>query len=193
MRSALARLAIVVLAAAPLMAAGGGDGGPDPSETRTAYQVDIRDREGRGSSIDRIVVVGDGQVRVAKARKGMARRNQSRIDYSAAPLVGKLSEHRYDKEDFEDAQRVGVARVDGHDLILVLDTDASVALDGVAKLAVLNGDVAYETRRPPGGAEAAEASAWAAKGREVGKVYRYGDDALLALVRPFVVTDSGLW
>jgi len=192
MRNALVRLAIVVFAAAPLMAAGG-DGGPDPSETRTVYQIDLRDKAGRGSSIDRIVVVGDGQIRVAKAQGGMARRNQNRIDYSVVPLLGKLSEHRYDEADFADARRAGVARVDGHDLILVLDADASVDVGAVAKLAILNRDAAFETRRPPGGAEAADRAAWAGKGREVGQVYRYGDDALLALVRPFVVTDSGLW
>ncbi len=194
MRLKFAWLAALCLALGPLAAvAAGGDGGPDENEQRTVYQIEIEDAAGRHSSIDRVILVGDDVTRVAKARLGIARGNQNRLDYSSIPLIGKLSEHRYDKEDFVDANRVGVVRIDGHDLIMALAPGAALKAGGIAKLAVLNKTFAFETRAPLGRLEASGREAWDARGREIGALYRQGDDRLLGLIRPFIVTDAGLW
>ena len=185
-------VAALVAALGPALALAG-DPDRDDGAARTAYQIDVRDGDGRGASIDRVMVVGDGTARVAQVRQGFSRRNQARVDYSAVPVLGHLSEHRYDKEDFGGADRVGVVRIDGRDLILLLDVGVAPAPADVTMVAVLNGQYAYESRRPPRSAKREDRAAWESRGRQVGALYRNGDGRLLALIRPFVVTDSGLW
>ena len=183
----------VLLMAVGPTAATARDPDRDETESRTVYQIDVEDRDHRGGSIDRLVVVGDGGTAVARAWHGVARRNQSRIDYSSVPFAGQFSEHRYDKEDFVEANRVGVVRIDGNDLILALAPGAQLAVADIGRVAVLNGPFAYETRRRLSGHDHKGRETWDRRGREIGLLYRHGDGNLLALIRPFVVTDSALW
>ncbi len=190
----LAAIFAVCIAAATTMGAGG-DGGPgaDRNDNRTVYQIDLTDSEGRPSTIDRIFLLGDGRARVARTQKGIARRNQNRVDYSAVPVIGKLSEHRYDKEDFAPSTLVGTVRAEDNRLLLLIDADAAVQPKDIMRIAVLNGEVAYETRRGLLPGEAVGYAGWNERGREIGTLHWRGDDILLALIRPFVVTDSALW
>ncbi len=161
------------------------------NENRAVYQIDIRDSESRHSSIETLLVVSDDATLVAKTRHGIGRRNQDRVDYSFVPLLGKLSEHRYDKSDLSPANRVGRVLVDGVTLYLSLDAGAKPALADIRRIAVLNESFAFETRRRPKYVESA--GRLADRGREIGGVYWTGGETLIALIRPFVVTDSGLW
>jgi|GEM_PF-1989057 len=184
--------AAAVATLVPTMATAG-DPDRDANESRTVYQFDVRDSQHRGGTIDRIIVVGDDAALTAKTRHGVGRRNQARIDYSFVPFVGKLSEHRYDKEDFVEAMRIGVVKIDGNDLILAVAPGAAFQAGDVAEVAVLNGNFAYETRRRLKKRDHAGRDVWDRRGREIGVLYRLGDDRALALIRPFVVTDSALW
>lgn len=161
------------------------------NENRGVYQIDIQDRDGKRSSLETLLVVSDDATLVAKTRHGIGRRNQDRVDYSIVPLIGKLSEHRYDKADFSPANRVGRVLVVGATLYLSLDAGATPPLADIRRIAVLNGKFAFETRRRP--KYVAASGRMADRGREIGGVYWTGGDTLMALVRPFVVTDSALW
>ena len=161
-------------------------------DARTVYQINLKDEDGRPSTIRQLVVVSEEGALYAKTRHGLSRRNQDRVDYSSVPLIGKFSEHRYDKPDFSEANRVGAVRVDRGLLFLVLDQGAPVTLGEVRRIAVLNQEFAFETRRGLG-APNPQGAATSAPGREVGGVFWTGGGTLMALVRPFVVTDGGLW
>lgn len=185
----------VCLAAGPA-AAGGSDADQIEEAYRTVYQIDIEDAKGRHRSIDKVVVLLEDRAFTAKVRYGFSRTNQNRVDYSGVPIVGRLSQHRFDKEDVTPANRVGEARIDGSVLALVVDEGAAVVEADVEGVAVLNKAFAYETRLPlkPGEWAASVARPnWTGAGRLVGDVYWTGGGPLIALVRPFVVTDGGLW
>lgn len=184
------RTCIGALAAIALMGAGG-DGGPDENENTIVYQAEIQDSDNHYASIEKILVIGADGTLSASGRRGFDRRNQDRIDYSSTPIFGHLSEHRYDKEDFVEANRIGVARIDGGILAIVLDEGAIGHLSDIKMVALLNRDSSYETR---GSLKAKPAkTGWHTRGRQVGIVYMAADGAALALIRPFVVTDSALW
>ncbi len=186
---------VAIAAAAVWIIGAGGDGGAesDQEANRTVYQIMLEDREGRHSTSVDLFVVGKGQARVAKTQPGIARRNQARIDYSAVPLVGHLSEHRYDKEDFTPEDEVGLVKVDGDRLIFLLNLTGAPKPKEVKKLVVLNKSFAFETERGLKAGRAVGHAGWDKRGRTVGILYWNGDGTLKALVRPFVVTDSGVW
>jgi hypothetical protein len=181
---------LIAVAAVALMGAGG-DGGPDEDENSIVYQADIQDRNNQYASVTKILVSGPDGALSASGWRGFDRRNQNRIDYSATPIFGQLSEPRYDKQDFTEYNRIGEVRVDGSTLAIVLDEAASEKLADIRMIAVLNQNHAFETR---GSLKASgSAAGWQSRGRVVGDAYLIGDGVALALVRPFVVTDSGLW
>lgn len=181
---------LIAVAAVALMGAGG-DGGADEDENSIVYQAEIQDRDNQYASVTKILASGPDGVLSASGWRGFDRRNQNRIDYSAVPIFGQLSEPRYDKEDFSDYNRIGEVRIDGSTLAIVLDQDATEKLADIRMIAVLNQDQSYETR---GSLKASGAAAgWQSRGRVVGDAYLTSDGVALALVRPFVVTDSGLW
>lgn len=189
-RTMIAAMAALALTTAAPATASEGDRFSEDFDPRVVYQIDIEDSKGRHSSIDRMLTfVGDAKGLVIKARRGIDRRYQARLDYSATPFFGQFSEHRYDKQDFSDEARVGEARAVGYDLVLLLDDGFASPIKSIA---VMNKNFSFEARRAPK-VDADEARAdWQGRGRKVGDVYRYGD-SLLVLVRPFVVTDSALW
>lgn len=123
----------------------------------------------------------------------MDRRNQNRIDYSSVPFFGQLSEHHYDKENLNTATHVGSVQVDGRRLILVQDPNAAVSTSQIQHLAILNQNVAYETRRRLKSGDASGRAGFEGVGRQIGALHWNGGDRLIALIRPFVVTDSGFW
>lgn len=182
---------LLIAAAAVALMGAGGDNGPDEDENTIVYQADIQDRDNQYASVTTILATGAGGLLSASGWRGFDRRYQNRIDYSAVPLFGHLSEPRYDKEDFADYNRIGEVRIDRSVLAIVLDEDATEKLADIRMIAVLNQDQAYETR---GGLKAKGPDAgWRSRGRVVGDAYLIGDGVAIALVRPFVVTDSGLW
>ncbi len=182
---------LVIAAAAVALMGAGGDNGPDEDENSIVYQADIQDSQNRYTTITTIMVAGPDGTLSASGWRGFDRRNQNRLDYSATPIFGHLFEHRYDKEDFDDYNRIGEVRIDGNKLAIVLDETAAERLAEIRMIAVLNQDASYETR---GGLKARGADAgWRTRGRVVGDAYISANGAALALVRPFVVTDSALW
>lgn len=188
---------LAALLAVPAEAGRGSDADQIEEAYRTVYQIDIEDAEGRHRSIDKILVLDGQGVLVAKGWKGFRRTNQNRLDYSAVPYAGRFSQQRYDKEDFAPTFRVGEVRIDGAVMAFVLDEGAEAPRDEVAALAVLNQGFAFETRvaiKPGDWDRAGEGpEVWRNRGRLIGEVYWTGAGALMALVRPFVVTDSALW
>lgn len=186
--------ALSVLLAAPALA-GDRDGDRRDDDRRTVYQIDLEDAERRHSTVDRITAVDGEGALVVKGWKGLSRSNQNRIDYSGAPLLGRFSENRYDRQDFAAHNRVGDVRIDGDEMALVLDDGADVPRDEVLRLAVLNTSFAYETRvkLKPGDWSKGAPADWRSRGRSVGGVYWTGAGALMALVRPFVVLDGAAW
>lgn len=182
---------MLIAAAAVALMAQGGDQGPDEDENKLVYQAEIQDRDNKYASVTTVLVAGPDGVLSASGWRGFDRRNQNRIDYSSVPIFGALSEHRYDKEDFTAYNRIGEVRIEGSTLAIVLDADAAEKLAEVRKIAILNQDAAYETR---GGLKARGVEAdWRSRGRVVGEAFIDGDGVAMALVRPFVVTDSAFW
>jgi hypothetical protein len=115
------------------------------------------------------------------------------MDYSNVPFFCQLSEHRYDKENLNTATQVGSAQVYGGRLVLVLDPNAAVSTSQIQHLAILNQNVAYETRRRLKSGDVSWRGNFEGAGRQIGTVHWTGVDRLIALIRPFVVMDSGLW
>lgn len=186
----LPKIALIAAMSLALMAQGG-DGGPDEDENTIVYQANIQDQDNRYATIDTIRVVAPEGSLQSRGSRGFDRRYQNRIDYSAVPIFGLLSEARYDKEDFVDANQIGVVRIDGRTLAIVLDENALLRMPEIKMVAILNQDQAYETRgklkaKGPNGD-------WSNRGRLVGKAYLNADGTAMALVRPFVVTDSAFW
>lgn len=185
----LPKIALIAAMSFVLMAQGG-DNGPDEDENMIVYQADIQDQDNVYATIDTIWVLGPESSLKSRGSRGFDRRLQNRIDYSSAPVFGIFSEARYDKEDFVDANQIGVVRVAGRSLAIILDPEAAQRMTEIKMVAVLNQDQAYETRslKPKG-----PAADWSNLGRLVGKAYLNADGTAMALVRPFVVTDSAFW
>ena len=80
--------------------------------------------------------------------------------------------------------------IDGSTLAIVLDENAAEKLAEIRMIAVLNQDQAYEAW---GSLRAGSAVAgWQSRGRVAGDAYMTGEGVALALVQPFVLSDSGL-
>ena len=180
-----------LLVAACLAGAANGEGGESETESRTVYQVDVRSEGGRNQTFDRIVVRSDSLRFVAKTRRGIARLNQNRIDYSSIPFLGGLSSHRYDKADFVAARRVGTAYAAGDTLTLALDQPVDIG--AIHTVALLNQEFAFETKATIRADDWADAPPSEPPGAAIGEVFLTEGGRLAALIRPFVVTDSALW
>lgn len=180
-----------LLVAACLAGAANGEGGESETESRTVYQVDVRGEASGNRTFDRIVVQSGSARLVAKTRRGIARLNQDRVDYSSIPFLGGLSEHRYDKADFVDARRVGQAYAAGDTLTLTLDKPVDIG--AIHTIALLNQEFAFETKATIQSGAWTDAAPTDPAGDAIGDVFLTEGGRLAALIRPFVVTDSALW
>ena len=177
-----------------LSAPGGDDASNDERGAGdSAYQIDVEDSKGRHMTVERIEAFDGEKMLLAKTRHGIDRHDQDRADYSFIPVIGKLSTRRYFKDDFVAANEVGAASVDGRVLVVTLNEGALKDLGSVKKIAVLNREFAYETRRRPKTKPATNAKGDRDGGRSVGKAYLLNDETLAILIRPFAVTDAALW
>lgn len=177
-----------LLVVACLAGAANGEGGESETESRTVYQVDVRGEDGRNRTFDRIEVQSDSVRFIAKTRRGIARLNQDRIDYSSIPFLGGLSAHRYDKADFADARRVGRAYASGDTLTLALDQPVDIG--AIHTVALLNQEFAFETKATIRADDWADAAPADPPGDVIGDVFLTEGGRLAALIRPFVITDS---
>ena len=182
------------LLAGPVLAQGGDGGAPgDAEDNAIVYQIPLQLEGGGFEMVKKFVVVGEGRAKVGKTQIGVDRRNQDRVDYSSAPLIGHLSEHRYDKEDFTPANQVGEARIDGDKLVIVLSMAGAPRTDEITGVAVMNQNFTFESRGALKSGDAVGYAGWDKAGEPLAPVYWIGGKRLLVLVRPFVVTDSALW
>ena len=180
-----------LLVAAVLAGAANGEGGETESEDRIVYQIDVTAEGGSNQTFDKLVVQSSEWAFVAKGWRGFSRSNQDRVDYSAVPFFGQLSGHRYDKNDFQAINRVGTAYADGDTLTLRLDD--GVDARRAAKIGVVNQEFAYETRGRIDGDDWKKSAIGPPPGEEIGGVFFTESGRLVALIHPFVVTDSAFW
>ncbi len=108
-------------------------------------QANIQDSDNKNASVTKNMVSGPDGIFSASGWWGFDRRNQNRVDHSAVPFFGKLSEPRYDKEDSTEYNRLGEVRIDDSTLAIVSDENATEKLAEIRMIAVLNQDQAYET------------------------------------------------
>jgi hypothetical protein len=125
-------------------------------------------------------------VLAVSARDGVARSNQNRLDWSRAPGVGHLAQHRYRRRDFRPELLLGEAYFERG--VVWLDLSEEGRRSRFERVEFLNQDFAYRlTARPERDRDIAVPNR--PPGREIGKVFRGDDGVLLVLVRPFIVTD----
>jgi hypothetical protein len=156
------------------------------SPQRISQFVPLQLPKGRSANVDQVYMNVGGKVLAVSARDGVARSNQNRLDWSRAPGVGHLAQHRYRRRDFRPELLLGEAYFERG--VVWLDLSEEGRRSRFERVEFLNQDFAYRlTARPERDRDIAVPNR--PPGREIGKVFRGDDGVLLVLVRPFIVTD----